>query len=284
MTSRRYAGRLAAALAVLLLVLPLASGCGMHTPTDDAAFAELPPPAERPGDWPVLPREGGEDGYEDNDPLEGMNRVFFYVNGALDWAVFSPLAQFYRAIVPEEGREAVSRVFTNMAEPVVAANHALQLDFERAGNSLGRFGVNTTVGVLGIFDMATDLGLPADDADFGQTLHHYGVGDGPYVVVPFFGPYSTRDAVGFGVDAMLDPRTYLLEPAPRMVLGLAEGIVRREELIDPIDFLSDHAVDHYDAVRAWTYQRRQRELTGGCTEPIYVTCPGYQAPASDDSE
>jgi len=259
---------------VLLLILPLAYGCGIHTPTDDEAFAELPPPAERPGGWPVLPREGGEDGYADNDPLEGVNRVFFYVNGALDWALFSPLAEFYRAIVPEEGRGAVSRAFTNMAEPVVAANHALQLEFERAGTSLGRFAVNTTVGVLGLFEMAEGMGLPADDADFGQTLHHYGVGDGPYVVLPFFGPYSSRDAVGFGVDAMLDPRTYLLEPVPRMVIGLTEGIVRREELIDPIDFLSEHAVDHYDAVRAWTYQRRQRELTGGCTEPVHVTCPG----------
>lgn len=281
MKSGGFAGRLVVVLAVLLLAAPLIHGCAVFTPSDDTELAEFPPPAERPGGWPMLPREGGVDGYKDNDPLEGLNRVFFYVNGAFDWAILSPLAEFYRAMVPEEGREVVSRVFTNMAEPVVAANHALQLEFERAGTSLGRFSVNTTIGVLGIFDMATDMGLPADDADFGQTLHSYGVGDGLYVVVPFFGPYSTRDAVGFGVDAMLDLRTYLLEPVPRMALGLTEGIVRREELIDPIDFLSEHAVDHYDAVRAWTYQRRQRELTGGCTEPIYVTCPGYEAPEAE---
>ena len=276
MGSRGLAGRLVATLALLLLAAPLVHGCAERTEENVPSLESggIPPPESRPGGWPVLPREGGEDVYD--DPLEGMNRVFFYINGTLDYVLFSPLAEFYRAVVPDEGREAVSRAFTNLAEPVVAMNHLLQLEPERAGTSLGRFAVNSTIGLVGFLDMATDMGLPADDADFGQTLHHYGVGDGPYLVLPFFGPYSTRDAVGFSADAMMDPRTYLLEPLPRIALGLTEGIVRREELIDPIDFLSRYAVDHYVAVRAWTYQKRQRELTGGCTEPIYVTCPGSQ--------
>ena len=278
MGSRGLASRLVATLAVLLLAAPLVHGCAERTEESVPSLESggIPPPESRPGGWPVLPREGGADVYD--DPLEGMNRVFFYVNGALDYVLFSPLAEFYRAVVPDEGREAVGRAFTNLAEPVVAANHLMQLEPERAGTSLGRFAVNSTIGLAGFLDVATDMGLPADDADFGQTLHRYGFGDGPYLVLPFFGPYSTRDAVGFGADATIDPRTYLLEPLPRIALGFTEGIVRREELIDPIDFLSEYAVDHYVAVRAWTYQKRQRELTGGCTEPVYVTCPGYSTP------
>ena len=273
--SRGPAGRLAVALTALLLTLPLIHGCGERMTPEEAALpiagAELV--ESRGADWPVLPREGGEDGYD--DPLEYMNRVFFYMNGAFDVLFFEPLARFYRGMMPTDARVAISRAYTNLAEPVVAANHLLQLDGRRAGTSLGRFLVNSTAGAAGLFDVATDVGLPADDSDFGQTLHHYGIDEGPYLVLPLFGPTTARDAVGFGVDGLLDLRTYLLDPTPRGLLSLGEGVVRREELIDPVDFLIEHAVDHYTAVRAWNYQERQRELTGGCTEPKYVICPGY---------
>lgn len=238
-----------------------------------APIAGVPPPDQRPPDWPVLPREGGADGYD--DPLEGMNRVFFYMNGALDFVFFDPLSRVYRFLMPDEAKPAISRAFTNLAEPVVFANHLLQFEFERAGTSLGRFLINSTFGVAGLFDVATEFGFEADDADFGQTLHSYGVGDGFYLVLPFFGPSTVRDAVGLGVDNFMDPRGYLLEFIPRAGLALGEGIVRREEVIDPVDFLVEYAEDPYDAVRAWTYQQRMRELTGECTSPAYVICPGY---------
>ena len=272
--SRGPAGRLAVALAALLFALPLVHGCGERMTPEEAALpiAGAEPVEGRGPDWPVLPREGGEDGYD--DPLEYMNRVFFYMNGAFDVLFFEPLARFYRGMMPTDARVAISRAYTNLAEPVVAANHLLQLDGRRAGTSLGRFLVNSTAGAAGLFDVATDVGLSADDSDFGQTLHHYGIDEGPYLVLPFFGPTTARDAVGFGVDGLLDLRTYLLDPTPRGLLSLGEGVVRREELIDPVDFLIEHAVDHYTAVRAWNYQERQRELTGGCTEPKYVICPG----------
>jgi phospholipid-binding lipoprotein MlaA len=237
-----------------------------------APIAGVPPPDQRPPDWPVLPREGGADGYD--DPLEGMNRVFFYMNGALDFLFFDPLSRVYRFLMPDPAKPAISRAFTNLAEPVVFANHLLQFEFERAGTSLGRFLVNSTFGVAGLFDVATEFGFEADDADFGQTLHSYGVGDGFYLVLPFFGPSTVRDAVGFGVDSFLDPRGYVLDFIPRLGLALGEGVVRREEVIDPVDFLVEYAEDPYYAVRAWTYQQRMRELTGECTSPQYVVCPG----------
>ena len=95
-------------------------------------------------------------------------------------------------------------------------------------------------------------------------------------MLPFFGPSTVRDAVGFGVDGLFDFRSYLLTPTQRSALGLGEGVVRREEVIDPVEFLVKHAVNHYDAVRAWEYQERQRELTGGCTELRYVICPAIR--------
>ena len=274
--SRRLSGRLAVALVTLILAIPVVQGCAVlerFTEAEPASLASAPPVETRGADWPVLPREGGEDEYD--DPFGGVNRVFFYVNGAFDFLVFEPLARFYRGFMPTEARHAVSRAFTNLAEPVVAANHLLQLNGELAATSLGRFAVNSTAGVAGLFDVATDLGLEADDTDFGQTLHHYGVGSGPYLVLPIFGPTTVRDAAGFGVDGLIDPRGYLIAPMTRLQLAVGEGVVRREEVIDPVDFLVEHAIEHYDAVRAWNYQERRRELTGGCTEPKYVTCPGY---------
>ena len=266
---------LAAALTALLLALPLIHGCGPRMTPEEAALPieGVEPVESRGADWPVLPREGGEDGYD--DPFEDVNQVFFYINGALDFLFLDPIAQFYRGMMPSDARRAVSRAFTNLAEPIVFANHLLQLEGGRAGTSLGRFLVNSTVGAAGLFDVATDFGLEADDADFGQTLDHYGIGSGPYLVLPIFGPTTARDAVGLGVDGLLDPRVYLIAPTPLLALSLGEGVVRREEVIDPVLFLREHAADHYDAVRAWEYQERQRELTGGCTEPRYVICPGY---------
>ena len=271
-----------AALAALLLAALAPGQAGFAAAAESAGesdapapVAGVPPPERRPADWPVLPREGGVDGYD--DPLEGVNRVFFYANGALDYVFFDPLARVYRFATPAPARQAVGRAFTNLAEPVVAVNHLLQGDFTRAARSVGRFLVNGVAGVAGLFDVAAGLGLAADDADFGQTLHRYGVGDGFYLVLPVFGPSTARDALGFGVDGLLDPRTHLLADVPRLSLALGEGVVRREEVIDPVDFLVEHAADHYEAVRAWTYQRRQREIAGGCARAAgEAVCPGYE--------
>lgn len=271
-----------AALAALLLAALAPGQAGFAAAAESAGesdapapVAGVPPPERRPADWPVLPREGGVDGYD--DPLEGVNRVFFYANGALDYVFFDPLARVYRFATPAPARRAVGRAFTNLAEPVVAVNHLLQGDFTRSARSVGRFLVNGVAGVAGLFDVATGLGLAADDADFGQTLHRYGMGDGFYLVLPVFGPSTARDALGFGVDGLLDPRTHLLADVPRLSLALGEGVVRREEVIDPVDFLVEHAADHYEAVRAWTYQRRQREIADGCARAAgEAVCPGYE--------
>ena len=207
----------------VLLVLSLVQGCGERMTPEEAALPieGVEPVETRGADWPVLPREGGEDGYD--DPVREVNTVFFYFNGALDFLFLEPIAQFYRGMMPTDARHAVSRAFTNLAEPIVLANHLLQLEGERAGKSLGRFLVNSTIGVTGLFDVATSIGLEADDADFGQTLHHYGISSGPYIVLPILGPTTVRDAVGFGIDGLLDPRTFVLAPTQLLPFSLERG-------------------------------------------------------------
>ncbi|MFP6690821.1 MAG: VacJ family lipoprotein [Alphaproteobacteria bacterium] len=218
-------------------------------------------PAERPPDWPILPKDGGIDGYADKDPLEGLNLVFLYANGALDILVFEPLARGYRFITPEVAQNALGRAFDNLASPIIFANNLLQLRFQRAAVTFSRFAINSTVGVLGLFDVAAELGLEGHDADFGQTLYVYGVGDGIYLVLPFFGPTTARDAIGLGVDSLFDPRTWFLGSTERLALYAGEGVVRREELIEAVNYLIENAESNYDAVRAWTYQQRQLELS-----------------------
>jgi phospholipid-binding lipoprotein MlaA len=230
---------------------------------------------DRPPDWPVLPREGGADGYTDIDPLEGMNRVFFYANGALDYLFFEPLARIYGYLMPDAAKHHLRQAFNNLGQPVVFANDLLQFEFHNAATTFSRFAINSSVGVAGLFDVATDLGLPAHTADFGQTLHTYGVGDGIYIVLPLFGSTTARDAVGIGVDSFIDPRGWAIDSGTRLALAVSEGVVRREALIDPVNFLVDNAEDPYDAVRAWTWQQRQRELKQECEEPVVTICAGF---------
>jgi phospholipid-binding lipoprotein MlaA len=227
--------------------------------------------ADRPPSWPVLPKEGGADGYD--DPLEGMNRVFFYFNGALDFFIFEPLARVYRFVMPDPAKPHVRNAFDNLSLPVVFANDLLQLEFTQAGETLARLLVNSTVGVVGLFDPAVTLGLEPHDTDFGETLYLYGVGDGFYLVLPFFGPSAVRDAVGTGVDGLLDPRSYLLTSEVQLALRLAEGIAVREDVLDPVDFLTENAEDPYIAVRAWIYQQRERDFDTNCPKRKALSCP-----------
>ncbi|MEE9300233.1 MAG: VacJ family lipoprotein [Alphaproteobacteria bacterium] len=235
------------------------------------ADTSLPPLADRPPGWPILPKEGGADGYD--DPLEGMNRVFFYFNGALDFLIFEPLARVYRFVMPDKAKPHVRNAFDNLSLPVVFANDLLQLEFAQAGETLARLLINSTVGVVGLFDPAATLGLEPHDTGFGETLYLYGVGDGFYLVLPLLGPAAVRDAVGAGVDGLLDPRSYLLTTETQLALYLAGGIVIRERELDSVDFLTENAEDPYVAVRAWIYQQRARDFDTNCLKRKALSCP-----------
>ena len=200
---------------------------------------------------------------EISDPLEGLNRAVFFVNDGLDTILIRPVAYVYGNLVPPFVKRRVRNFFSNINEPVVFANDLLQAEFEDAGVIAARFLINSTVGLAGLFDVAAEIGLEPHEADFGQTLHAYGIGPGPYLVLPLLGPSNFRDGVGLAVDAVLNPFTWLLEPEENLAIAAGRGLVRREELLAPLDALRENSVDYYAALRSLYYQDRAVALGRG---------------------
>ncbi len=196
-----------------------------------------------------------------SDPLEGSNRRIFAFNNAVDHAVINPIVKGYRFVVPEPGRKGLRNVLRNLKSPTTFANQLLQGDIGGAADVVGRFVINSTVGVLGIFDIADRMGIHYEAEDFGQTLAVWGVGHGPYVVVPILGPSSIRDYTGYFVDGYADPlRWYLFnidkEELYYAKLGL-DYLDLRESLIDVLEDLEKNSIDYYAAVRSTYAQRRE---------------------------
>lgn len=196
-----------------------------------------------------------------DDPFEGTNRAVFSFNNAVDDAVIHPVVKGYRAVVPKPGRTGVRNFLRNLKSPVTFANQVLQGDVDGAGDVAVRTVVNTLVGVGGLFDVAGSEGIIYEQEDFGQTLAVWGVGHGPYIVVPFLGPSSLRDYAGYAVDSFADPlRWYLFnideEGWYYAKLG-ADYLDLRESLINVLKDLESSSIDYYAAVRSTYYQRRE---------------------------
>jgi len=204
----------------------------------------------------------------DDDPLEGFNRFMFGFNDILDSIVLVPIAKAYRFIMPEHLREMGRNFFENLNEPVVAINDLLQGDFSNAGVSVGRLAINSTIGLFGFFEVAERLDLKQHPADFGQTLHTYGVGSGPFVMLPFFGPSTIRDTAGSGIDSLLNPIGYLLDFETRIYLKASEIVVKREAVLDQVEQLRESSVDFYAAVKSSWLQNRAVELRKGAPPPV----------------
>jgi phospholipid-binding lipoprotein MlaA len=215
--------------------------------------------AGRPHEDTGHDRISADDG-EVYDPLEGLNRVLFSVNEGLDFILLRPLAWTYNKLLPDPVILAIRRFFLNLGAPVVFANDLLQADFEDAGVTLGRFGVNSTVGLLGLLDVADAIGLHAHHADFGQTMHSYGAGPGAYLVLPLIGPSSVRDGFGLAVDVAMNPLTWLLPSEWNVGLTAGKIVVKREELLVPLDDLKAASLDYYTALKSAYQQHRQLEL------------------------
>ncbi|MEC9291445.1 MAG: VacJ family lipoprotein [Pseudomonadota bacterium] len=144
-----------------------------------------------------------------SDPLEGMNRKIFAFNHMLDTAIISPIVKGYQFVTPDFAEKGVRNFFDNLYTPTVIINQVLQGKPKEALQSTGRFAMNSTIGIGGLFDVATDGGMPKYQEDFGQTLGAWGVGSGPYLVLPVFGPSSVRDGVGRFADRYTNPITYI---------------------------------------------------------------------------
>jgi phospholipid-binding lipoprotein MlaA len=221
------------------------------------AGCATPPPATDP--------EAVAEFKANNDPLEPTNRFMHSINEWLDQSVARPVAVGYRDYVPRPLRGGIRNVLNNLRNPVILANDMLQGQQRRAGDTLGRLVLNTTLGLAGIFDVANDwFGVPRHTEDFGQTLAVWGIGEGPFLFIPLLGPTNLRDLAGSGVDGAANITTWFGQGA--VVEGLRYSragmnlIDTREALIDPVDEMRRTSLDPYATFRSAYRQRRQADI------------------------
>ena len=212
--------------------------------------------------------------YEElNDPLEPWNRAMLQLDQGLDTVLFNPVIAVYETVIPEPGRQGVTNVIRNFRAPITLANDILQGEGRRAGITTGRFVVNSTIGVLGLFDVAARMGLPYHSEDFGQTLAVWGVGEGPYLYVPILGPSGVRDLTGYAADAFSsDPMAwvgYADNPFWWQVeyfYGIALDAKYRAGPV--LDDLKASSIDYYAALRAAYRQNRAQAIRNGAPPPL----------------
>ena len=228
-------------------------------------------------------------GADPRDPFEAQNRQVLAFNEGVDTAVLRPAAEAYREAVPSPVRTGIRNVLNNLNQPVILANNLLQARFLDAGQTLMRFYINTTAGLLGIFDVATPAGATERPADFGQTLASYGLPDGPFLMLPILGPTNLRDAVGQGVDTLANPvglaGGYILGTTVNGVVGVGRGTLGgldlRAENIETLDALRADSLDFYARLRSVVQQRRDAELGRSTTEAVGVLeDPGAAPPGA----
>ena len=218
-----------------------------------------------------------------NDPFEPTNRVFYAVNNGLDTVVLRPIALAYKYVVPAPVRTGVHNVLENLGSPVIFSNDLLQGKPRRAGDTALRFLINTTVGVVGIFDVAKSAGYPEHSTDFGVTMALWGVPEGPFLFLPVLGPSDPRDAAGFGVDVALDPLTWIGRGTVVTDLdwtryGL-EAVDIRTGVLGEIGQIKKTALDPYATFRSLYRQHRASQIED--TRQNYtVPEPGSAAPVA----
>ena len=200
------------------------------------------------------------------DPFEGFNRASYTFNDALDRALLKPAAKGYKAITPDFVEAGVSNFFSNLGQPTVIVNDLLQAKFKDGLADTGRFLVNTTVGIGGLFDPASKVGFDRHDEDFGQTLGKWGVQSGPYLMVPFFGPSTVRDGFGAGVDVFTNPVHYVERDAWRYGLQGMDLIDSRARRL-PLEDTLNAAYDKYAFIKNAFLQQREYAVKDGNVPP-----------------
>jgi phospholipid-binding lipoprotein MlaA len=243
--STRLAGALAASLAV--------AGCVVQDTPDKVAQIE-----------------------ETGDPFEPTNRYIFELNLFLDEMLIKPVAWWYRAGVPDPARERIHLALDNLRLPWTAVNDFFQGDMKRAYDAGARFVINTTVGVVGLFDVATDWGFPQHEEDAGQTFAVWGAPGDPYLMLPVLGPSNPRDAAGTALGFYADPVNLVFASGFGLARGALTGIDNRERNIETLADLQRNSVDFYATIRSIYRQRREIEIRNGA--------PGSNYPAPSISQ
>lgn len=202
------------------------------------------------------------------DPWEHWNRKVFAFNESLDRNVLAPVARTYAKVVPQPVRVGVSNFFGNFDDAWSAVNNFLQLKIANGFSDVIRVGTNTLFGVAGVFDVATELGIEKHNEDFGQTLGHYGVGAGAYIVLPVFGPSSVREAVAFPLDRAVSPALLINDGAWQWSIISLQLINTRANLLGATSLIDDVALDKYTFVRdAYLARRRSLVFDGDPPDP-----------------
>ena len=203
------------------------------------------------------------------DPLEPFNRAMFHFNDKLYFWALKPVAQGYNKVVPEPARVGVKNFFSNLGFPVRFVSRLLQADFKGAAEEFGRFAVNTLWGAGGFLDPASSqqLNIPKKDADIGQTLGVYGLGQGFYIVWPFLGPSSARDSIGIAGDFFLYPVSYISPWYDWLAVRAYEEVNDTSLSIGDYESFKEAAIDPYVALRDAYYQYRQKKVEGGKEKP-----------------
>jgi phospholipid-binding lipoprotein MlaA len=187
----------------------------------------------------------------------------FALNDGLDQVVIRPVAIGYENVLPSPVRSGVGNFFGNVGDLFVGTNNLLQGKFAEGFSDFGRVAINTTIGLLGVFDIATELGIEKHNEDFGQTLGYWGVGDGPYVVLPLFGPRTARDTVGLVVDTKADPVARMDHDPSRYAMTVLRLINQRAELLPADKMIDEAALDKYSYIRSAYLQRRRSLIHDG---------------------
>ena len=197
------------------------------------------------------------------DPFEPVNRAIFSFNNVADRIVLEPIAKGYKKL-PSPLQSGINNFLSNLRAPLVVVNQLLQGQADNAIQSSGRFFVNSTVGVFGLFDVAEKIGLEEKEEDYGQTLATWGVGDGFYIVLPLFGPSNLRDTTGMVLTMMTDPiNAYAVSEGEAWLVPMrtaANAVDQRSQIIDEVNALRDNSVDYYAAVRSSYYQNRNAAI------------------------
>jgi phospholipid-binding lipoprotein MlaA len=203
-----------------------------------------------------------------NDPWEKTNRDIFDFDVRLDHAVARPIAKGYRAAVPEPVRDGIHNALSNLNSPVVLANDVLQGDGDKAVDTAGRIVINSTVGLGGLIDVASKIGIPGHDNDFGITLGKNNIAEGSYLVLPFAGPLPPRDLLGVAVDQAFDPLTYVRFHGKDtwMVVRFGIGILdARASTLDAVETIERSSIDFYATTRNLYRQSRNAKINNGKT-------------------
>lgn len=203
-----------------------------------------------------------------DDPFESFNRSMYSFNETLDKYAMKPIAQGYQAVTPDFVDTGISNFFSNLGDVLIFINEILQFKFHKAIETSARIAFNSTFGLFGFFDVASHLDMPKHDEDFGQTLGHWGVGSGPYLVLPFFGPSSVRDGIGLAVDfTALDVVYDDMSYRDQYSLLALKYIDKRADLLKAKDIIDETAPDPYAFIRdAWVQRRKNLVYDGNPPE------------------